>query len=305
MKNYLILFTIFLCACTSENKKDTWANQPHEIKYSKKLEKEVWGHVLYNTDPALFYGTPVYDAALAIKANDSDRLKDILKDKPVSTLNYQEEKGKQTLNLFAIRHKDLNSLMVLTELGADPNVQSKRGVSAFLLAANVAQRFDDNSYLKYLIENGGDVNAVSKLKKNHDRTPLIAAAAYQLKNVKLLVEAGADPHYIHYYNKELARFKQSALHRAVLHRRIDIVNYLIFEKGVDYCILEEAPKGKRKTPWTIANQIRSMVFPLESEEYKQKMKLVKYLKERGLDYWKTPIPKIYYSNYDSVYLSKY
>eukprot|EP01029_Cantina_marsupialis_P005669 TRINITY_DN1618_c0_g1_i1.p2 TRINITY_DN1618_c0_g1~~TRINITY_DN1618_c0_g1_i1.p2 ORF type:complete len:306 (+),score=30.59 TRINITY_DN1618_c0_g1_i1:5649-6566(+) len=305
MKQYLILLTFFLCACTAKNnEKDIWAGQPTEIKYSKEREKEVWGHVLYNTDPAIFYGTPVYEAALAIKEKESEKLKRILTGKPDSILNYQEEKGKQTLNMFAIRHNDLNSLKVLTELGADPNIQSKRGVSAFFLATEVAQGFDDNNFLKYLIKHGGDVNAVSHCKEKYDITPLIIASDYKLENVKMLIEAGADPHYVYYY-KGNGGYKQSALHAAVLNNRIDIVNYLIFEQGVDYCILEAPPTKERKTPWTIVNRLRSMVFPLDSKEYQQKMKLVAYLKERGLDYWKTPIPRVYYQNYDSIFLSKY
>jgi hypothetical protein len=304
MRKYLILFLLFACACTSKNEKEKekWAKEPAEIKYSKEREKEVWGHVLYNTDPALFYGTPVYEAAVAISNKDSEKLNEFFKDKDKSLVDFQEKGGLQPLNVFAIEHEDFNSLKVLTELGADPNIQSKRGVSAMLLAANVTQRYDDNRYLKYLIGNGGDVNAKTKALKQYDKTPLIAAAHYKLENVKLLIEAGADPHYVYYGDKG---YKDSALHTALQNSKIDIVNYLIFEQGVDYNIIYEPPFKKGMEAWTIARSLRNMLFPLDSEEYKQKMKLVNYLKEQGIDYWKTKIPKVYYSNYDSAYLSKY
>jgi hypothetical protein len=304
MRKYLILFLLFACTCTSKNEKEKekWAKEPAEIKYSKEREKEVWGHVLYNTDPALFYGTPVYEAAVAISNKDSEKLNEFFKDKDKSLVDFQEKGGLQPLNVFAIEHEDFNSLKVLTELGADPNIQSKRGVSAMLLAANVTQRYDDNHYLKYLTGNGGDVNAKTKALKQYDKTPLIAAARYKLENVKLLVEAGTDPHYVYYGDKG---YKDSALHTALQNSKIDIVNYLIFEQGVDYNTIYEPPFKKGMEAWTIARSLRNMLFPLDSEEYKQKMKLVNYLKEQGIDYWKTKIPKVYYSNYDSAYLSKY
>ena len=173
-----------------------------------------------------------------------------------------------------------------------------------LMAASAAQMYDDNHYLKFLIANGGDVNAVSKAENTMVRTPLIAASQYKLENVKLLIAAGANPNYTYRYNDKDSTIT-SALSAAALMDNIDVVNYLIFEQGIDYNTLTKPSFKKGGEPWTIANSLRHMVFPLGSEKYQQKMKLVNYLKEHGIDYWKTAIPKIYYKNYDSTYLSKY
>jgi ribose 5-phosphate isomerase RpiB len=48
-----------------------------------------------------------------------------------------------------------------------------------------------------------------------------------------------------------------------------------------------------------------MPYPLDSEGYKVKMEVVEYLKQKGLDYWKEPIPGQYYKNYEKAYLEKY
>lgn len=37
--------------------------------------------------------------------------------------------------------------------------------------------------------------------------------------------------------------------------------------------------------------LRQCIYPLDSQEYKDKLKVVKFLKDRGLDYLKSPIPE--------------
>ena len=283
MKNKLILIgvVVFLVGCSFKSEKKKWAKEPFETKYSKEREKAIWGHVLRGDDPALFYGTPLYDAAEAITNHNSDKVRKLLQGKPLSVINLQDEKYLQPLNVFAIWNQDFNSLKVLTELGADPNLQSKSGRSAMIEAAGNAQVGDDNRYLKYLIANGGDVNAVSKAENVMNRTPLIAASRYKLENVKLLVEAGANPNYIYRYNDKDNTI-ESGLHVALRSNRIDIVNYLIFEQGVDYNIITKPPFRKGGAPTTIATYLRGLNFSQGSDKYQQKMKLVNYLKEKGV-----------------------
>lgn len=276
-----MILAIF-CACTFKSEKNKWVNEPNEVKYSRDREKAIWGHVLRGNDPALYYGTPLYEVANAIAKHDSAEVKRLLEGKPLAVINLQDEKFLQPLNIFAIWNQDFNSLKVLTKLGADPNLQSKSGRSAMLEAAGNAQVGDDNRYLKYLIKNGGDVNAVSKAKNTMNRTPLIAASHYKLENVKLLIEAGADPLYYYNYN-DAFNTKQSALEVALGDRHIDIVNYLIFEQGVDYNIVLKS-YGKGIKPRTIVTYLNEMDFPVGSENYQQKMKLVKYLKEKGVNF---------------------
>jgi hypothetical protein len=282
MKNYLVLLFALFCACATNSEKKKWAKEPYKIKYSKDREKAIWGHILRGDDPALYYGTPLYEAAEAITKHDSDKVRKLLQGKPLSVINLQDEKFLQPLNVFAIWNQDFNSLKVLTELGADPNLQSKSGRSAMLEAAGNTGVGNDNRYLKYLIANGGDVNAVSKAENTVDRTPFMAATnSYKLENVKLLVEAGANPHYIYRYNDKDNTI-ESALHIALRNHDIDIVNYLIFEQGMDYNIITRPPFRKGGKPTTIATYLRGLNFPQGSEKYQQKVKLINYLKEKGV-----------------------
>lgn len=40
----------------------------------------------------------------------------------------------------------------------------------------------------------------------------------------------------------------------------------------------------------ILYKLRKCVYPIGSKEYTDKMKVVNFLKKKGLDYWKSPIP---------------
>jgi len=116
MRNKLILIAavVFLVVYATNNQKKRWVKESYEIKYSKDREKAIWGHVLRGDDPALFYGTPLYEAAEAITKHNSDKVSKLLQGKPLSVINLQDEKFLQPLNIFAIRNQDFNSLKVLT-----------------------------------------------------------------------------------------------------------------------------------------------------------------------------------------------
>ena len=92
------------------------------------------------------------------------------------------------------------------------------------------------------------------------------------------------------------------------HKRIDIVNYLIFEAKVNFKNLKYSSNSKyNPDEYLILGYLRYMTFDLNSEKYQQKMKLIKYLSEQGLDYWKTEIPKNILKNkrFYKEYLEKY
>ena len=36
--------------------------------------------------------------------------------------------------------------------------------------------------------------------------------------------------------------------------------------------------------------LRLCIYPLDSKEYKDKLKVIDFLRRRGMDYWKSPIP---------------
>jgi hypothetical protein len=159
--------------------------------------------------------------------------------------------------------------------------------------------------LKYMIKKGANVNLYSK--KAYPCTPLIRASnSGNLENVKILIEAGANPHFI---DESAPSPFESPLSVALAFGHIDIVNYLIFDQKVDFRTLKYPVTSKfRPGEYEILDELRGeMLFKLNSKEYQEKMKLVAYLKTQGLDYWKTPIPDKVKNNpnYNQEYLSKY
>ena len=156
--------------------------------------------------------------------------------------------------------------------------------------------------LKYIIKNGGDVN----LNNGFEATPLITASGSNLANTKLLIAAGADPNFIH--KTDNGAFQRSALTQALTSKRIEIANYLIFEQKVNYKIYKHSLSSKwNPGGYKILSYLREMTFEIDSENHKQKMKLVDFLSKQGLDYWSTPIPGKFKNNSGRTeeYLSKY
>ena len=81
-----------------------------------------------------------------------------------------------------------------------------------------------------------------------------------------------------------------ALENALLLDRMDVALYLL-EHGADYtrkfCVIDES----NTTCYVdILYMLRLNVFPLDSPEYRDKLKIVTFLKNKGMDYWKSPIP---------------
>jgi len=258
---------------------------------------------LSGRDVRIYGNSPVWEAALAIRDNDTVRLKNLLEGAPDSILNYREKRFGQSLLNWSVYRDNYGSARILAELGADPNLKGNDSASAFI---NAADKYETSDYLRLLLKFGGDVNSVADINKPQRlRTPLIAAAFNRLESVKLLVGAGANANYIHRTKRGKRGFEniQSALISAFDGGRIEIVRYLLIEVGVDFNYqFETTINGK---PLYILFFLREMVFPLDSEEYRNKMEVVQYLKTKGLDYWSEPVPELYLKQYDKVYLEKY
>lgn len=235
--------------------------------------------------------------AKAIEKDDTAKGRKLLKNQPGSILNYQEKTYGQSLLNWAVYAYHYPSVKLLAELGADSNLKGYDSIPAIINAA----RMDTTIYLEVLINHGGNVNIVADIVgPQRLRTPLMVAANTNLDNVKLLINAGADAKFVYKINNN---DPQSALLYALRSNNMDIINYLILDVGVDY------KSGFGVTldgdSIYIANLLRLLPHPLDSEAYQKKMKLVNFFKENGIDYRKSHIPKHYYKNYDSVYLSKY
>lgn len=246
-------------------------------------------------DVRLFKGTPVWEVAEAVEDEDVNKIISLLKNKPDSIINFQEEIFGESLINWAAFNNHFPSVKALAELGANPNLQAKDGTSAFIQACS---KYETSEYAKLLLKYGGKPNDIARAERPQIlRTPLLAACA-RFETFKLLVESGADPNYTYPFYED-----RSTLEGATLTDKFDIVTYLIYDIGVDY--KKRFDTAMNGDEINILTYLRGVTYPLHSEDYKKKMKLVAYLKKNGMDYWKEPIPMHFYPNYDSVYLSKY
>ena len=258
---------------------------------------------LLGNDIRLFEKSPVRELAKAVEREDTLEIKSIAKDNKIQ-IDYQEPKFGKTLLMLAVKNGSYPSTKVLVESGADPNLQDKYdGTSALMDACNYGTNWEtDPAILKLLLKNGGDPNATQQGPRpegNFTRvTPLIIAAGCCLEKVKLLVEAGANVNYISEFNESAL---ESAFHGG--QDKGDIVLYLLIDKNADF--KKSFGNTINGNEIRITNLLRNWLFPLDSEEYKKKMRIVDFLRERGEDYWASPVPKKYFKNYPKEYLEKY
>jgi hypothetical protein len=243
---------------------------------------------LIGYDYRLFQNTPAWELAKAVEDEDTIKIKEeVLKNK--INVNFREPIFGNTLLILSVGNNNFESVKILLELGADPNLGDLyRGSCGTIAAAHN----NDPKYLALLLKHKGNPNAIENMpfKEGDDvrETALLASINLldpnSLKKVKLLVEAGAD---INYSNEGPEVYTKLPLADAITARKMDIVLYLL-EKGADY---------KRVIYTRIDNEqifileaLRQCLFDLDSENYRNKLKVETFLKSKGLDYDKEPIP---------------
>ena len=308
----LVLFStliIMVFSNCSKVENDNWLKEDPKIRYSEKRENEVWGKTLNGHSPEIFYGTPLYDLAKEMTCfywfRSDKKIEELIMDLPQNYINHQDAKLGLTIGHFALIVSDLKAVRLLLDRGLNPNLMDKSG-NAIIIDINspfISRLPEGLETLQYMIKKGADVNLYSLNAQLH--TPLIEAANSNFQNVKLLIAAGANPHFI---DKSFASPFESPLSAALVNRRMEITNYLIFEQKVDFRTIKNPARSKfHPGDYVILYRLRELNFDLNTKDYKQKMKLVAYLKTQGLDYWKIPIPENISSNPDFTkeYLSRY
>lgn len=253
---------------------------------------------LLGTDVRLYKATPVWEVAKAIELGDTGFVRSFFVKNP-DLLEYKEERFGKTLLTWAVYSNHYPAVVVLADLGADPNNPTEYdGRTAFVIAADKLLTSD---YLRVLLKAGGDVNYVVENKKSRrTATPLIAAAWCRLESVRLLVEAGAD---VNYKWDAGGAFKNNVLLSAFNGGKMEIIHYLIMKCGVK--VDEPMYTTIDNDTMYIVDELRELTFDLDSEEYRLKMEVVDYVEKFGFDYRATTIPKRFYELYDREYLEKY
>jgi uncharacterized protein len=248
---------------------------------------------LLGIDYRLYQSTPAWSLAKAVKTGDIVKIKEEVVQKKVP-VDYLESRFGNTLLMMAIYNSEYESVKTLLELGANSNLHDTyKGETAVIVAAGN----DDPKYLKLVLEYKGDPNSIENVfsgpkkriasERNSALTKAVLPSIMGKKNlekVKLLVEAGAD---INYTKKGII---QSALAVALIQDQMDVALYLI-EKGADYTkpITSTVLEGGEDI--SVLYILRCSIIDLDSEQYKKKKEIIAFLKKKGLDYDKEPIPE--------------
>jgi ankyrin repeat protein len=187
--------------------------------------------------------------------------------------------GGTTPLMQAVLYGDADSVRLLLEQGADPNIRNEAGAMALMWAVN------DLEKTRLLVEHGAEVNA----RSDDGRTPLLIATGLfgNTEVVKLLLERGADlsakspaPNGYQTVLSETARTGDATLMRMLIERGADVksAGVLAFANaarvGGPKC-LEILIDGADRATLARASAILSPPF------YDARM--VKALLDRGLD----------------------
>lgn len=245
----------------------------------------------------VFKDTPIWDLAKAVEHEDISKIEQLAKENK-NLVNYQDTLYGATIIEWAVMNEKYDATEILLKLGANPNLRNYYDGRNALIEA--ADNNKNSKYLKLLLSNGADPNfndlpkAVSKFPFT---TPLITAALNSnLENVKMLVEAGAN-----------VNFKtpkgSTALKQAALMNQVYIVKYLLLDKHADFnYAFMTTITGK---DLFLVDYMRDWPFDLESDKHKCKMKIVEFLRQNGMDYSKSPIPKKISESYPKKFIDNY
>lgn len=246
-------------------------------------------------DFRLYKHTPAWSLAKAVEDEDTTEISKQVLQMHIS-VDYRDPEYKQTLLMLATRTNKIESVKKLLELGANPNAHNDStkyfGQSAVLLACRFTR--PSSKILALLLKYGGNPNSTACGVQENGLGEIVpirdfalsAAVFSSFEKVKLLVDAGANINYA-------TSTENCAIENCMIFDRMDIMLYLL-QKGADYRRkFKEIDLDKPDYPTfevDILYKLRKCVYPIGSKEYTDKMKVVNFLKKKGLDYWKSPIP---------------
>lgn len=279
-------------------------------------DKPVDKQDLTGGDYRLFQNTPAWELAKAVQDEDEKKINEIVLKDP-KLINYQEPKFGNTLLMLTIMNQQIEPFKTLLENKADVNIHNTyEGTSAIIEACSFKQY--NTRFVEILLQNGANVNDVQTDITEPDKvkTALMKAAKTgKLDLVVLLVMNGANVNYQNDY-------EQSALSESAIIDRYEISYYLLqngadYKRPIfyrpDYSIPSEKqnPNDKGK-PMYLVDVLREDFFEFDTDEYNYKMKIVDFLKSKGIDYRASPIPEYIkkkaqenYPNSWQEYLEKY
>lgn len=195
----------------------------------------------YNFDN--FKETPLWELAQAVRADDVNEIKQILKDKKLE-IDLKEPKYNQTLLSLAIQNEKRNAFLELLNVGASPNelVGNPKDATPFIYGIK-KQNFDCNLfYAENMLQHGANPNLEIINPKPQfyfeNSFPLLAAIGYThdggkecLDLVKLLVDNGAGINCCYkYIDSELC---EGVITKSLMQNSIETLKYFVIEKKIN------------------------------------------------------------------------
>lgn len=259
---------------------------------------------LLGDDYRLFQNTPAWELAKAVEDENEDKINELI-NKDRKLLDYQEPIFGSTFLMLTIKNQQYKPFEVLLKNRASTKIHDTYEGSSALIEACSSKHYDVK-FAKLLLEYGANVNDVQVDIDNEGKTRtslMLASKTGNLDLVELLVKKGADLNYKNKHN-------QSAFSESIMTSRYNVAYYLLVN-GIDY----KAPiffREEQSKEMFLVDILREEFLDLDTEEYKYKMKIVDFLKSKGIDYRSVPIPEYIkkkaqenYPNNWKEYLEKY
>jgi ankyrin repeat protein len=229
----------------------------------------------------LFKNSPVSTLAKAVEKEDTLKIRELVIH-DLTPIDWLEPKFGNSLLTLAILNKKNLAMKSLLSLGANPNIRSKDNASPFLEACFYSTEISNiRTVLELLIRYGADVNSFQLdttldqfgEKKHFSTTALGTVCLYgNLAACKVLVENGAS--LTNYGENE-----HSLISTAVLGGKLDIVKYLMIEKGApipDYVVIRQ-PGNKNEMKMTIVDILSEPDYSDSPESTKLKAEIIQFL----------------------------
>ncbi len=235
-------------------------------------------------DYRLFQNTEDREIAKAVEDGNKKLIKQLITTNK-DLINAQNLRFKHTLLMYTIWQQDYETFKLLLELGADVNLHDCYKGESAIIVATVFSDFDIK-FVKELLKYGAnpsDIEVGKRPKGNTTRmTPLMHASQNgNIELLEILLDAGADINYKNEYD-------QTALSMAVGLQKCESILYLL-NQGADYLTPISFIKEQNRY-YYLQDELRFFMCNLGSSDYKNKMAIVEFLKDKGIDYWSVPIP---------------
>lgn len=223
-------------------------------------------------DYRFFYDTEAWPLAQACRSQDTTEIERLVKIVGID-VNYKEHMRGITVLHSAVAQENAASVRTLLRNGADPNLCM--GTEDHPLG-NALCLEPSPQIFRYLLEQGGDVNAIVF---GHEH--LINCWTLQKNDefFKMLIDAGAQINI-----DSLCEQERQPIVNCLIDQRYKSVLYLL-ERGAWY------DERITENGHGILDRLRlDCNLVVGSQKHKDKMEVVKFLQEHGLDYWSCPIP---------------